>query len=452
MQARPFHPHFTRRRHLAAGAALTGAAAVACGSAPEADPAPKQRKEKVTLQHTPWPGGPARPSQTAIVEAFNKSHPDIEIVEQILPGSGNLYDKLLVQAAANTLPDSTYMNETNVPLFSTKGILAPIDQVIKKDRQFNEKERLTPVSKTAITLQNKIWALPVQSGTYITFFNKNMLAEAGVAAPKSGWTWQDVLDRGRRLTRDVRDTRVFGYGQRFGFEHVEPWIIQNNAFYFDKYEFPTKQRFDAPEVIEAVKYLHDLVWRHQVVSSTEPGAGDQGTWLWQGKNAFRQEGAWMVADYAKQPQVSWGIAPLPKGKKEATPFTTGLVSVTSTSKDPDASYEFLKYNNKEGQQHYVKLWARMPVTDDEDTRKMFADYLKSNGVDEWETIWNARKTGYGIPMSPAYPGILGELLEPAMVTLFGKDGGGASVENTLKALGPVVQQRLDQFGKPPAAK
>ena len=99
MQNRP-HPRVThRRRYVMATASAWSIAAVACGGTPEADPAPKQRKEKVTLQHTPWPGGPARPSQTAIVEAFNASHPDIQVVEQILPGAGTLYDKLLVQAS-----------------------------------------------------------------------------------------------------------------------------------------------------------------------------------------------------------------------------------------------------------------------------------------------------------------------------------------------------------------
>ena len=59
-----------RRRYVMAAASAWSIVAVACGGAQEEAPQAK-RREKVTLQHTPWPGGPARPSQTAIVEAFN---------------------------------------------------------------------------------------------------------------------------------------------------------------------------------------------------------------------------------------------------------------------------------------------------------------------------------------------------------------------------------------------
>lgn len=186
-------------------------------------------------------------TRQAVVEDWNKRHPDVQVVEEVQPGEGSLYQKLLIQAAANQLPDLSFMQgSADYVSFVTKGLLLPIEDFIKKDRTFNAKERLQPRSRDVVEMLGHTWALPVEAGTLVVFYNRSHFEEAGVPVPKRGWTWDDLLDRARRLTRQAGDTTRFGYGQGNGFGRLEPWIVQNGARILVKVAFPTKAQLDAP--------------------------------------------------------------------------------------------------------------------------------------------------------------------------------------------------------------
>src|SRR5205823_3908233 len=145
--------------------------------------------------------------------------------------------------------------------------------LIKKDRTFNAAERLHPRSRDIVELLGHTWGLPVEAATYVIWYNRNLFEQAGVPLPTKGWTWQDLLDRAKRLTREVGGETQYGYAQGLNFGRIEPWIVQNGARVFDKIAFPTKQRFDAPDVIEAVQFAYDLGWKHRAMPvGSEPNA------------------------------------------------------------------------------------------------------------------------------------------------------------------------------------
>ncbi len=445
-------PAATRRACLRGATAVCASGVLplaACreGEGRETAPTAPKRKpgEQVTLRHAPWPGAPSRPAQTAVVEAWNRAHPDAQVVEEALPGEGNHYQKLLVQAAADTLPDLTFMQGGNDYVsFAAKGLLLPIEGHIKRDRSFNQQERLHPRSRDIVDLLGHTWGLPVEAGTYVIFYSRSAFEQAGAPLPKRGWTWQDLLDRARRLTRDggPGGEMQYGYGQGLSFGRVEPWIVQNGARVFDRLVLPTRQRFDSAEVVAAVQFVHELAWRHRFMD-TGPDAGIQGKGLWEGKHAMRQEGIWMVPDLAKQMKAPWGMAPLPRGKQEATWMSIDVNVAFRSTKFPDDCYEFLKFINDDGQTAMIELWGRMPVTLNEAHKQTFIRYLKSHGVDDWEVAWDAWQMGYGDHLTPAWPDIARDAVGPAFNRLFGPEGAGTSVAATLREIAPVVQRLLD---------
>ncbi|CAA9234076.1 MAG: hypothetical protein AVDCRST_MAG77-1289 [uncultured Chloroflexi bacterium] len=451
--------HARSRRAVLGGVALAALPlAAACGAGPgsaQEAPAAARRKsgEKISLRHAPWPGAPSRAAQTAVVEAWNKSHPEVQMVEELLPGEGSHYQKLGVQAAADTLPDLTFMQGSNDYVsFAARNLLLPIEGLIKKDRGFDQKVRLHPRSREIVDLLGHTWGLPVEAGTYVVFYNRAAFEEAGVPVPQKGWTWQDLLDRARRLTRDVGGKQRFGYGQGGGFDRVEPWIVQNGARILDKVAFPEKQLLDSPDVAAAVQFLHDLAWKHRVMATSATGgptAYAQGRGLWEGDQAMRQEGVWLAPDLAKNMKTPWGMAPLPKGKKDATWMSIDVNVAFKATKHPEDAYEFLKFVNDEGQTPMIELWGRMPVTLKEEHKQTFVRYLKSVGVDNWEVAWDAWDAGYSSHLSPAWPDLERDAVKPAMDRLFGAEGGAANVATVLKEVAPTAQQALNQKGAAP---
>jgi multiple sugar transport system substrate-binding protein len=442
----------TRRALLSALAAAP--VLVACGgSAAETNTPQRKAGEKITLRHTPWQGAPSRPAQTAVVTDWNKSHPDVQVVEEVQPGDGSLYQKLQIQAAADQLPDLSFMQgSADYVSFVTKGLLLPLEEMIKKDKTFNAKERLQQRSRDVVEMLGHIWAMPVEAGTLVLFYNKNHFEEAGVPLPKRGWTWEDLLDKARKLTRQGESAR-FGYGQGNGIGRLEPWIVQNGTRILDKVSFPTKSQLDSPQVIEALQYVHDLVWKHRVMPTAQmqPSAFLQATGLWQGDQSMRQEGIWLVPDVAKNMKTPWGIVPMPKGKQEASQLQINVNVAFKSTKYPADCFEFLKFINNEGQKHMIELWGRMPVNLSEGNKQTFIRYLKNSNIDDWQIAWDVWDAGYSQHMTPAWPDLERDVLTPAMASLFGPNGGSANAATVLKELAPKAQQILTTLGTPPAA-
>lgn len=439
-----------KRRSLLLASAVAPALA-ACGSAPDTTPR-RPAGQKITLRHAPWQGAPSRPAQTAVIEDWNKTHPDVQIVEEVQPGEGSLYQKLFIQAAADQLPDTSFMQgSADYVSFVAKGLLLPIEEQIKKDRSFNAKERLQPRSRDVVEMLGHTWALPVEAGTLVVFFNKNHFQEAGVPLPARGWTWDDLLDKARKLTRQSGDAPRFGYGQGNGFGRLEPWIVQNGARILDKVSFPAKAQLDSPDVVSALQYVHDLVWKHRVMPTAQMQASAflQATGLWQGDQSMRQEGIWLVPDIAKNMKAPWGMAPMPKGKKEAQQLQINVNVAFKSTKYPADCFEYLKFINNEGQKHMIELWGRMPVNLSEANKQTFVNFLKQSNIDDWKIAWEAWDTGYSQHMTPAWPDLERDVLTPAMNALLGPNGASASAATTLKELQPKAQQILTTLGAPP---
>jgi multiple sugar transport system substrate-binding protein len=445
-----------KRRTLlfASGAPPAATLLAACGTW-GATPAEAPRRgpgEPITLRHTPWQGAPSRPAQTAVVEDWNKRHPEVQVVEELPPGEGSLYQKLLIQAAADQLPDLSFMQgSADYVSFVARGQLLPIEDLIKRDRTFNARERLQPRSRDVVELLGRTWALPVEAGTLVVFYNTNHFEEAGVPLPRRGWTWDDLLDRARRLTRQVGDTTRFGYGQGNGFGRLEPWIVQNGARILDKVAFPTRAQLDAPDVVSALQFVHDLVWKHRVMPTAQqqPSAFQQATGLWQGDQTMRQEGIWLVPDLARYMKSPWGMAPLPKGKQPAAQLQINVNVAFKATRHPTACFEFLKFINNEGQKHMIELWGRMPVTLNEEHKQTFVRYLKGNQIEDWQIAWETWESGYSQHLTPAWPDLERDVLAPAMAALLGPNGGSASAATVLKELAPKAQQLLTTLGPPP---
>ena len=432
---------------------LTSAAApvvAACGAA-ETNAPKRAAGEKITLRHTPWPGAPSRAAQTAVVEDWNKRHPDVQVVEEVQPGEGSLYQKLLIQAAADQLPDLSFMQGSNDYVsFVGKGLLLPIEEFIKKDRTFNAKARLQQRSRDVVEMLGHTWGLPVEAGTYVIFYNKNHFDEAGVPLPKRGWTWEDLLDKARKLTRQGDNGR-FGFGQGNAIGRLEPWIVQNGTRILDKVPFPTKSQLDSPDVIGALQFVHELVWKHRVMPTAQmqPSANQQAVGLWQGDQSIRQEGIWLTPDLSKNMKAPWGMAPLPKGKKDVSQIQINVNVAFKATKHPADCFEFLKFINYEGQKHMIELWARMPVTLSEDAKQTFIRYLKNTGIDDWQIAWEAWESGYSQHLTPAWPDLERDVFGPAVTALFGPNGASSSAATVLKELAPKAQQILTTLGTPP---
>jgi hypothetical protein len=181
----------------------------------------------------------------------------------------------------------------------------------------------------------------------------------------------------------------------------------------------------------------------------QPSAFQQATGLWQGDQSMRQEGIWLIPDVSKNMKSPWGIAPMPKGKKEAQQLQININVAFKSTKYPADCFEYLKFINNEGQKHMIELWGRMPVNLSEANKQTFINFLKKSNIDDWKIAWDAWDSGYSQHMTPAWPDLERDVLVPAIAALLGPNGASASVATVLKEQAPKAQQILSMLGAPP---
>jgi multiple sugar transport system substrate-binding protein len=205
--------------------------------------------------------------------------------------------------------------------------------------------RSPPKSLRAFTYEKGLYALPKDIGSLVIFYNKDLFDKAGVPYPDKTWTWDTLIENGRRLTK----TDSSGRPSQFGFlayrqiERWAPFVYQNGGRIFD--ENGERCLLDKPEAIEAVQFFTDLFLKHHImptISQSQAMGGGQGQLFESGKVAMIVDGRWMVPQYSKA-KFAWDVAHLPKMKERGT-FThvSGYV-MSSRSKHKSEAWRLLKY-------------------------------------------------------------------------------------------------------------
>ncbi|MCK8436418.1 sugar ABC transporter substrate-binding protein [Streptomyces sp. D2-8] len=320
---------FSRRGFLGLGVAAGVVTLTACGSGSGSSDAP--------LLMTVWGGDPDRKTYQARIDLLVKKHPDLKVKLQLIPGDA-YPQKVQTMIAGGTGPDIMQVAES-VNTYSSKNQLLPLDDLAKK-ANLDPEQRFGPVG-SLYTYQDKLYAIPDRSGAVTVFYNKDLFDKKGIKAPTADWTWDDTLDAFKELTVPGK---VWGYSGAEWFPQWWSLAYQNGGTIIDAQGRPA---VDSDEVVEALQWAGDLVFKHKVVPSKADYAdmgpdigGDQA--FPNQKVATHANGFWVMSGLTKV-KFGWDIAPMWRGKKQAvSAFGSGL-AISRTSKQRDNAFKAIDF-------------------------------------------------------------------------------------------------------------
>lgn len=215
----------TRRQMLAGiGGGLAVAALAACGQLPAqpaaeapaakeptpsaAQPAAKQERPVVVWGAKDW--NPQRnPVMQAIAESAQEKNPNIELrLDATVPG-GDLWKKVQTEFIAGVTSYDILYNQVNwVQVGAIQGIFTPLDDMIARDR-FPTEDYLDTVSWM---WKNQLYAIPFLAFGEIIGYNKRLFDNDGVAYPGLNWTYEEMTEKARALTKvQGNQTVQWGY-------------------------------------------------------------------------------------------------------------------------------------------------------------------------------------------------------------------------------------------------
>lgn len=275
---------------------------------------------------------------------FQEQNPRIQVTAEPTHTWDNA--KIIASAVGGAAQDVVWTAENVLTQLYIKGIIADLDDLIAKDRQF-KKADYYEAPYEAFKFRGKQIGVPIYWGAYVAYYNKTLFERAGRKVPDGTWTWSSFLEASRALTTPASGSDQLG---EYGFEtwrHFNgwsPWVWNAGGDLFNAEG--TRCTLDSPAAVEGLRYVMDLIHRWKVAPNTADvkqfGLGTNA--FSSGKVGMVFNAAFRLPDYRKADLFEWDIAPLPKGPKDQwrTLSTAGL-AMWSGTKSKDATWAFIRY-------------------------------------------------------------------------------------------------------------
>jgi multiple sugar transport system substrate-binding protein len=129
-----------------------------------------------------------------------------------------------IQNTKGTTPEDIIAAKTDVDVFIAINPSMMTIKDLKLDGDISDlvtkyKYDLNRIDPAALNVmrgigEGKLPGLPFKINTLGLFYNKDLFDKFGVPYPKDGWTWEDVLDTSRKLTRTDGGVQYRGFGIR----------------------------------------------------------------------------------------------------------------------------------------------------------------------------------------------------------------------------------------------
>jgi len=216
-------------------------------------------QEEITLTMlTHWGTESQLAAQEAIIEAYEASHPGINI-ELVTVDFEELRTKIITGRTAGTGADINHFYHLWLPDFVNSGILAPPPEEAVDFIRTNAAEGTVEAVSTG---DGQIWGFPTEVNPYLLVYNKRLLAEAGYDAPPA--TWDELKEIAAAITQ-VDDTGAIsqlGFGVMPGWDSgiVHPFsalLFSNGGNYLS--EDRSVVEFNSPQGIETLQLYADLI-------------------------------------------------------------------------------------------------------------------------------------------------------------------------------------------------
>ncbi len=287
---------------------------------------------------------PARREQIAL---FNRLHPGCQL--KFDPGSGTM-GKVVVQSLAGVGPDLfECASGSQLALLVKSGIVADITDDLSnagidiKRVAWNSAYPLT-------TLDGRVYGFPTNVSVNAVWYNKEIFDRYGIQYPTGRQTWKAFVPLAQRLTRRDKNGHIKQYGFMYDWYNWPTFVMQWGGRLYT--EDGTKCVIDSPQAIDAIQFMHDLVYKYRVSQSPaeESALASQGGWgsstislFGAGKSAMALGGRWWLCTLRNYKGLNLGVMECPHGSNRVFVSFGRAVLVNSNSLHRKEALQFLKY-------------------------------------------------------------------------------------------------------------
>ena len=322
----------TQRLRILAAAALASVSLAATSSA-----------ETITLEVSATPSI-FTPMFEGIVDAFEASHPDIDIVlDASQRDQDEMIQSLLRRSLVGELPDVSFQGYNYLRTLANRGLVVPLDGFIAADDGWTA-DRYSHSVTAGSTVNGIVYGLGIGMSFPIIYYNRSLVAQVQEDTAALPDDWDDLIALAERISA-TGDNRI---GLFFQHDASGAWTFQALVFSLAgrmMNEDESEMAFTGPEGLEALHLLHRI---------GAAGQADLDMGRSQARQAFIGGSVGMLIDSSSplarlEEQVgdafSIGTARLPIPHGDGTLPAAGI-SIVLLTEDPErqeAAWQFMRF-------------------------------------------------------------------------------------------------------------
>ncbi|MFL5955725.1 MAG: extracellular solute-binding protein [Gaiellaceae bacterium] len=294
-------PAFLSRSRLAAVSAL--AVLIACAAYGAATSAAASKTTRATSIRVVdyYAFEPDKTIVGGVLNACGKSV-GVKIKRDAIPGA-NLIQKVLQMASSRTLPDVLMLDNPDLQQFAQSGALTPLGNYGISAKGYQKGV------VAASTYKRKLYGLQPITNSIALFYNKDILAKAGVTPPK---TWAELRADAKKLTSgNTYGLALSAPANYEGTWQFMPFMWSNGG---------DERNIATPQVAAALQLLVDLKsdgsMSPSVVTWSQGDVNDQ---FKAGNAAMMVNGPWQFPVLNSITSLHYGVVPIPVPRAGGVP-------------------------------------------------------------------------------------------------------------------------------------
>ncbi|MEU4279128.1 ABC transporter substrate-binding protein [Streptomyces tanashiensis] len=285
-----------------------------------------------------------------VAEAFNRSHPDIQVTFENVPSNQEYYSKLTNAVKAGTAPDVAVVEYPHLPEFATQGKIEDLSGTLGPV----VKERFPEAVRQLVDLGGRTWGVPRDVAPLMLMYRKDFFTRHKIAVPTTWDAYRTMTEQVRKADPDARGGVLFTDNP--GLLTALSW--QAGAKWFDAGQDSWQVTLDDGPSKKTAAYWGDLA-REDLVRSLS-AADPFWTSVQKNRTVAYVCASWCAgAHQATVPDQKgkWAVAPVPTwdGKPASGMYGGSSFVIPKGSDNSGAAAEFIKWitTDPEG----MKAWV-----------------------------------------------------------------------------------------------
>jgi multiple sugar transport system substrate-binding protein len=268
---------------------------------------------------------------------FDEANDDIVVEYRYIPFD-ELVNETLRAFATGNAPDIVSFDNPDFAMFSSRGAMLDITDRVANSEIIGKAEYFQgPLN--SVTWDGKLYGVPKYTDTIGIFYNKDLMAAAGLTEPPT--TWAEVAEYAEKLTDPANNVYGVTFSARAGEEGTFQFlpIIQMSGG--DANKVNTE---GAAEVLDLWKTIIDNGWASRDVLSL--GQWDSTGVFNSGNAAMAVSGPWEIDRMVEDADFDWGVALLPtitEGGERSSALGGFNWGIMASTQHPDEAFRLLEY-------------------------------------------------------------------------------------------------------------